>query len=576
MELPSAEVPSVLSPTAATVLFICAHAWHRDRNGRVIAESALHDSDLAPDEFWFAIDDLEQRGFVNVGPNHLTMWVTTEGRTAALRFRPEPRGRVDEFATAMDAVAHACTDIATESVFAMTGGGVRMGAARAQLRAIQTQLDLAAATRAFEDLVPRYLTKLGGLEASFKPTLRGLFASKWGKNALSIAGAIMDVLGKHHREDPNGLVQYSWREVRTAAGLPHEAIGLLLEVATLANLGGGPHPHSGEVWFSAPLEVDRILEHKEAITYLRLLLDAEQHKLSTAQPAPERAMKKHTPERKYTVFISSTQQDLLAEREQVASEILTAGHIPCGMEQFAASGAPSWDVITRTIDICDYYVLIVGGRYGSIHAATGKSWTEREYEYAVEKGLPVLAFIRDAKHVVKADMDHAPERQRMLNDFIGRVESQWQRATWTTSDDLRRNVAVALMKHVREDENRGTARVGWYRGDTVVSAKSPTARCGNVYWLGNNIVYTALALTRGADSDAFREWNHAIHHAIHANVPDALVQRLRSLQDRKLDTSDDRRRVIDELQALWNEIGRDVQAHQPDFAERDVQRDQGP
>src|SRR5258708_1629673 len=98
---------------------------------------------------------------------------------------------------------------------------------------------------------------------------------------------------------------------------------------------------------------------------------------------------------RYQVFLSSTFRDLRDEREAVARELLKADFTPVGMENFSASDDRGWETITRTIDLSDYYVLIVAGRYGSVDKAKQKSWTELEYEYAREKDIPVLAFLRE-------------------------------------------------------------------------------------------------------------------------------------------------------------------------------------
>jgi hypothetical protein len=43
------------------------------------------------------------------------------------------------------------------------------------------------------------------------------------------------------------------------------------------------------------------------------------------------------------------------------------------------------------LDRSDYYVVITAGRYGSI-ASDWLSYTEKEFEYAKSKGIPILAF----------------------------------------------------------------------------------------------------------------------------------------------------------------------------------------
>lgn len=104
--------------------------------------------------------------------------------------------------------------------------------------------------------------------------------------------------------------------------------------------------------------------------------------------------------------MSSTFGDLREERERVAWKLLKDRHIPSGMETFPAADDRGWETIRRGIDLSDYYVLIVGWRYGSIDPDTGVSWTHREYRYAKEKGIPILAFFRDMNATKLSLADH--------------------------------------------------------------------------------------------------------------------------------------------------------------------------
>lgn len=88
--------------------------------------------------------------------------------------------------------------------------------------------------------------------------------------------------------------------------------------------------------------------------------------------------------RKLQVFVSSTYVDLVQERQAAVEAILEAGHIPAGMELFAAGDDEQMKVIRNWIDDSDVYMLIIGGRYGSVEKQSGKSYTQLEYEYAVE------------------------------------------------------------------------------------------------------------------------------------------------------------------------------------------------
>ncbi len=97
-------------------------------------------------------------------------------------------------------------------------------------------------------------------------------------------------------------------------------------------------------------------------------------------------------ERRYQVFVSSTFKDLEEERQEVMRALLELDCMPSGMELFPAANETQWNLIKKVIDDCDYYILIVGGRYGSI-GPEGISYTEMEYRYALEQGKPTITFI---------------------------------------------------------------------------------------------------------------------------------------------------------------------------------------
>lgn len=99
--------------------------------------------------------------------------------------------------------------------------------------------------------------------------------------------------------------------------------------------------------------------------------------------------------KKLQIFISSTFKDLEEERQAAVEAILGSKHIPAGMELFKAGNTSQLETIKKWINESDLYMLILGGRYGSIEPKTGKSYTQLEYEYALEKKIPVFAVVLD-------------------------------------------------------------------------------------------------------------------------------------------------------------------------------------
>ncbi len=176
---------------------------------------------------------------------------------------------------------------------------------------------------------------------------------------------------------------------------------------------------------------------------------------------------------KYQVFISSTYQDLKDARLEVLKAILRNDQIPAGMEAFPATNDRGWEIIRRTIDESDYYVLLLGGHYGSYRSGQrGPSWTEYEYDYARKRGLPVLAFMRDRARTPGNLIETDPDKTKRLADFIARVRSQHLSRTWGTAEELCGMVGEALRYHtarISEGSEAPLVRVrgGLYSGSRL-------------------------------------------------------------------------------------------------------------
>ena len=168
-------------------------------------------------------------------------------------------------------------------------------------------------------------------------------------------------------------------------------------------------------------------------------------------------------EKKYQIFISSTYTDLIEERKKVRDTILSMLHFPVGMEIFGAADEEQWEIIKDTIDSSDYYVLLVAHRYGSIIESgpdAGISYTEKEYRYAKEKGIPILAFLIDDSVPVlpeKMERDN-PEKLKAFKQEVktGRLVEWWKNA-----DDLAQKLSISL--HKQMDRKK---RPGWVRADS--------------------------------------------------------------------------------------------------------------
>lgn len=163
-------------------------------------------------------------------------------------------------------------------------------------------------------------------------------------------------------------------------------------------------------------------------------------------------------EKRFQIFVSSTYTDLIEERRAVLQAVASLRHIPVGMEYFAAATVPPWDYIKDAIDDCDYYVLILGGRYGSL-SSDGVGFTEKEYDYAVSKSKPIIALLhQNPDHLPRARTDANDSAWEMLQTFRSKVEKSCTCSFWKTPDELRANALTGLVSEFQRTPARGWIR----------------------------------------------------------------------------------------------------------------------
>ena len=166
--------------------------------------------------------------------------------------------------------------------------------------------------------------------------------------------------------------------------------------------------------------------------------------------------------KKYQVFISSTYKDLKEERAAVTQCLLQMECIPVGMEQFPASNMSQMEYIKTMIDDCDYYVLILAGKYGSTDS-DGVGFTEKEYNYAIVNGIPVMSFVIDeAIELAKDKCESKAEKRKKLVAFRNKVCKGKLVRFYSDIGTLQAAVAVSLMRCIKD-----FPAVGWVRGDSI-------------------------------------------------------------------------------------------------------------
>lgn len=173
-------------------------------------------------------------------------------------------------------------------------------------------------------------------------------------------------------------------------------------------------------------------------------------------------------EKRYQVFVSSTYIDLVEERSEVMQALLELNCMPAGMELFPAANDTQWAWIKRIIDESDYYIVIIGGRYGSTSKESGLSYTEMEYRYAVEVGKPVIGFLHEDPSIISSANSEQDERNRKkLREFRAAVQSRLVKY-WAAPADLGAKVSRSITQLIKQHP-----AIGWVKADQIPTYNNP-------------------------------------------------------------------------------------------------------
>ncbi|WP_162248078.1 DUF4062 domain-containing protein [Angustibacter sp. Root456] len=170
-----------------------------------------------------------------------------------------------------------------------------------------------------------------------------------------------------------------------------------------------------------------------------------------------------TLDRRHQVFVSSTYLDLVEERRAIIQALLELDCIPAGMEMFPAASEDQWTLIREVIDLSDYYIVVVGGRYGSV-TSDGVSFTEMEYDYAVAKGIPVLGFVHSDPGSIPVNMSEIDATARVRLDAFRAKVMQRMVKEYRTAEELASVVSRGLVRAMKRNP-----RPGWVRGDQAMT-----------------------------------------------------------------------------------------------------------
>ena len=192
--------------------------------------------------------------------------------------------------------------------------------------------------------------------------------------------------------------------------------------------------------------------------------------------------------KKYQVFISSTYTDLQKERAAVTQALLEADCIPVGMEQFPASNMNQMDFIRMMLDDCDYYILILAGRYGSCDT-DGIGFIEKEYDYAISKGIPVMSFLAENTDKLPAgNCEKTDDGRKKLEVFRKKVSAGKLIKYYTDANSLKSAVISSIHRCIRD-----YPAIGWVRENNTLQVRNISKFDATIHLSSTTNVYANKA-----------------------------------------------------------------------------------
>jgi hypothetical protein len=152
------------------------------------------------------------------------------------------------------------------------------------------------------------------------------------------------------------------------------------------------------------------------------------------------------------VFVSSTYTDLIPYRDVVQKVIRQAGAVAVGMEDFGARDERPLDESLAVVAESDVFVGIYAHRYGFVPDGSQMSITEAEYQHAINKSIPVFAYLIDDNYPWPPKYLDRGEPANQLARFKDLLQKKHIIKVFTEAWELASFVAADL--------NRSSKRVG--------------------------------------------------------------------------------------------------------------------
>lgn len=143
----------------------------------------------------------------------------------------------------------------------------------------------------------------------------------------------------------------------------------------------------------------------------------------------------------YRFYICST-QDLREECQIVTTALFKLGQFPFFDEQAIQLGNSHFQFMIKNIDKCDCMILLIGEKYGPIYE-NGISYIEVEYNYALDKNIPIICFIKNT-NMKPLSSELLKFKERLLTRVL---------TFWDNLEDLQNKVFITIYQWLNDQND---------------------------------------------------------------------------------------------------------------------------
>lgn len=158
---------------------------------------------------------------------------------------------------------------------------------------------------------------------------------------------------------------------------------------------------------------------------------------------------------------------MLKERQAAVEAILKAGHIPAGMELFTAGDKSQWQIIKKWIDESDIFVLILGGRYGTLEPKSKRSYIELEYRHAESLKKPLFAIVIDKAALENKVKQYGASVKESTNILSYKRFSEHVLSKMTHFYRDEKDIQLSILQNI-QNISANTLLSGWVSGRDVM------------------------------------------------------------------------------------------------------------